>query len=140
MDIDMRKVRVTAIPPDLPRDDLQTSDLFALCVGHSFEVQSERDGLLELHVGAVLGVAPYLHSIWIEPYYTDDAQMNLKLSEKMARFLLDAVEFRIAAYRAEIDNAQTPENDRADKSNDSMLLTCIVKEIKRCMAEKWPEA
>jgi hypothetical protein len=140
MDIDMRNVRVTAIPPDLPRDDLQTRNLFAFCVGHSFEVQSERDGLLELHVGAVLGVAPYLHSIWIEPYHTDDAQMNLKLSGKMAHFLLEAVEFRVAAYRTDIDNPQTSENDCADMSNDSALLMCIVAEIKRGIAEKWPEA
>jgi hypothetical protein len=63
-------VLVIAIPPDLPHDDLNTPELFAKCLGHSFEVVGRHGDLLELAVGRVMGVAPYLHSIWIEEKYT----------------------------------------------------------------------
>ncbi len=64
-------VRVIAIPPGLPQDDLNTPELFARCLGHCFEAIDRRDDLLELAVGEVLGVAPYIHSIWIETRYTE---------------------------------------------------------------------
>jgi hypothetical protein len=65
------RVRVTAIPPDLPQDDLKTPELFTKCLGHSFEVIGRNGELLELAVGEVMGIAPYLHSIWIESEYTE---------------------------------------------------------------------
>jgi hypothetical protein len=65
------RVRVIAIPAKLPQDDLNTPELFAKCLGYSFDVIDRNDELLELAVGEVMGVAPYLHSIWIEPQYTE---------------------------------------------------------------------
>jgi hypothetical protein len=66
-----QRVRVIAIPPNLPQDDLHTPELFAKCLGHSFEVVGRNGDLLELAVGEAMGVAPYLHSIWIEEQYTE---------------------------------------------------------------------
>jgi isochorismate pyruvate lyase len=63
------RVTVIAVPADLPIDDLRTPELFADCVGRSFEVIGRHGDLLELAVGEVRGVAPKLHSIWIEPRY-----------------------------------------------------------------------
>lgn len=63
MNISHRRVRVTEVPPNLPQDDLHTPELFASCLGHSFEVIGTNGDLLELSVGEVLGVAAYLHSI-----------------------------------------------------------------------------
>jgi hypothetical protein len=65
------RVRVITIPAKLPQDDLNTPELFAKCLGHSFDVIDRNDELLELAVGEVMGVAPYLHAIWIEPQYTE---------------------------------------------------------------------
>jgi hypothetical protein len=71
MNISRQRVRVTMTPPGLPQDDLNTPDLFAKCLGHSFEVVGRHGDLLELWVGEVMGVAPYIHSIWIEEKYTE---------------------------------------------------------------------
>jgi hypothetical protein len=59
------------IPPDLPQDDLNTPELFTKCLGRSFEPIGRNGELLELAVGEVMGVSPYLHSIWIEEKYTE---------------------------------------------------------------------
>jgi hypothetical protein len=59
------------IPTGLPQDDLNTHDLFVKCLGHSFEVISRNNELLELAVGEMVGVASYIHSIWIEERYTE---------------------------------------------------------------------
>jgi hypothetical protein len=66
-----QRVRVIAIPPDLPQDDLNTPELFAKCLGQSFETIGRNGELLELAVGEVIGVASYFHSIWIEEKYTE---------------------------------------------------------------------
>lgn len=66
-----QRVRVTTIPPNLPQDDLKTPELFKKCLGRSFKIIGNNGELLELAVGEVMGVAPYLHSIWIEERYTE---------------------------------------------------------------------
>ncbi len=71
MNTSNQRVRVIAIPPGLPQDDLNTPELFAKCLGHSFEVVGQNGELLELAVGEVMGVEPFIHSIWIEPQYTE---------------------------------------------------------------------
>lgn len=87
-------VRVTAIPPGLPHDDVDTPGVFAKCVGKSFEVTGRNGELLELAVGEVMGVAPAMHSIWIEPHYTD-ALLPSYVSRRKLWFVIDSVEFRI---------------------------------------------
>jgi hypothetical protein len=44
-----------------------TQALFAACVGRVFPIAGTDNGLLELHVGEVVGEESYMHSIWIEP-------------------------------------------------------------------------
>jgi hypothetical protein len=116
------RVRVTAVPPGLPLDDLATPNVFALCVGKSFDVIGRNGELLELAVGEVMGVAPSMHSIWIEPQFTDAVFTSLRLSDKMLLFVIEAVEFRIAAFAAEIEDPQSSEDAVADAGNDRMLL------------------
>ena len=68
------KVRLIGMPPDI-RDDqkLQTRQLFEKCIGQTFAIAGLEtvDGLpyamVRLDVGQVLGKAPYLETIWIEP-------------------------------------------------------------------------
>ena len=70
------KVRLIGMPPDI-RDDqkLQTRQLFEKCMGQTFTIAGLEtvDGLpyamVRLDVGQVLGKAPYLETIWIEPEY-----------------------------------------------------------------------
>jgi hypothetical protein len=124
------RVRVIAVPPGLPNDDLGTPDLFAACVGKSFDVIGRKGDLVELAVGEVAGVEDFVHSIWIEESYTDLSFTQLRLSDKMLRFVIDAVEFRIAAYARDIADPVTSENDAADAGNDRMLLNAALDYLK----------
>jgi hypothetical protein len=124
------RVRVIAVPPGLPNDDLGTPDLFAACVGKSFDVIGRRGDLVELAVGEVAGAQDFVHSIWIEESYTDLSFTQLRLSDKMLRFVIDAVEFRIAAYARDIADPVTSEDDAADAGNDRMLLNAALDYLK----------
>ncbi len=116
------QARVIGVPPGLPVDDLNTPELFAACVGHSFDVIGRNGDRLELAVGAVRGDAPHMHSIWIEECYTDLSFPQLRLSQKMLLFVIDAVEFRINAFTQICDDPAASEDDVSDASNDRMLL------------------
>jgi hypothetical protein len=60
-------VRVVALSPRVP-DNLESKLVFERSVGHTFPViDIADDGLVELEVGGVMSVSPYMHSIWIEP-------------------------------------------------------------------------
>jgi hypothetical protein len=66
------RVRVIGVPDPLPPDgdvdDLNTTRLFRSCVGRIFSIAGFNDeGYVELEVGEVIGQAPYMSSIWIEP-------------------------------------------------------------------------
>jgi hypothetical protein len=70
------RVRLIGIPPDLHDDEkLQTRTLFEKCLGATFTVRGLEtlEGLsyqlVQLDVGHVLGKAPYLETIWVEPEY-----------------------------------------------------------------------
>jgi hypothetical protein len=65
------RVRVTGIPPRLPRDDLRTEEIFSRCVGRVFPITGIRGGLLELEVGEVAGEVAVMHSIWIEREFVE---------------------------------------------------------------------
>jgi hypothetical protein len=121
-----KRVRVIAVPPDLPVDGLNTQALFEQCLGQTFDVIGENDGRLELAVGTAIGVAAHLHSIWIEPDYTDANYTELRLSAKMLNFVIEAIDFRIAAHVRDLANPETSENDAADIGNDKMLLQTAV--------------
>lgn len=60
------RVEVIAVPGSLP-PGMGTQVLFEACVGRVFPIAGIDDnGLLELHVGEVVGEESYIHSIWIE--------------------------------------------------------------------------
>jgi hypothetical protein len=71
------KVRLIAIPPGTHDDDeeLRTRTLFEKCLGKTFAIAGLEtvEGLpyqlVRLEVGHILGQAPYLQTIWIEPQY-----------------------------------------------------------------------
>jgi hypothetical protein len=44
-----------------------TRELFGACVGRVFPIVGIDNGLLELHVGEIVGEDSYMHSVWIEP-------------------------------------------------------------------------
>jgi hypothetical protein len=116
------QARVIAVPPDLPVDDLNTPDLFVKCLGQSFDIIGHNGDLVELAVGELRGEAPHMHSIWIETHYTDLSFTQLRLSDKMLRFVIEAVEFRIAAFTRDINDPAMSEDDVSDASNDRALL------------------
>jgi hypothetical protein len=122
------KVRVTAVPPNLPAEN-QT--LFEDCVGKTFDVIEQRGDMLELWVGRFMGVAPHLHSIWIEAAYTDRNLIELRLSAKMLHFTLESLELQIAQNTQSMTNGELSENDLADLSNDTTLLRVILKDMKQ---------
>jgi hypothetical protein len=60
------RVEVIAVPQSLP-SGMGTQELFESCLGRSFSIEDIDDaGLIELHVGEVVGEESYMHSIWIE--------------------------------------------------------------------------
>jgi len=59
------RVEVIGVPKSLP-SGMGTQALFEACVGRIFPIVGIENGLLELHVGEVMGEASYMHSIWIE--------------------------------------------------------------------------
>ena len=71
------KVRVIGIPKGLSDNDMQTKQVFELCLGRIFPIEDIRPvkdlpyGLVELLVGEVVGEADYIHSIWVEPEFLE---------------------------------------------------------------------
>jgi hypothetical protein len=120
------KVRVTAVPPNLPAEN-QT--LFEDCVGKTFDLIEQRGEMLELWVGQVMGVAPHLHSIWIEAAYTDRNLIELRLSAKMLHFVIESLELQIVQNTNAINGGELSEDDLADMSNDTALLRVILEDL-----------
>ena len=71
------KVRVIGVPEDLPDNDMQTKQIFELCLGRVFPIENLKQveglpyELVELLVGEVVGEADYLHSIYIESEFLE---------------------------------------------------------------------
>jgi hypothetical protein len=70
------KVRLIGIPPGVhDRNELQTRTLFEKCLGEAFTIAEMNtvEGLsfqlARLDVGHILGKAPHLETIWVEPQY-----------------------------------------------------------------------
>jgi hypothetical protein len=64
------KVLVARVPDAVLRrkaDHLNTRRISELCIGRVFPIAGLSNGLIELHVGEVVGQPAYIHSIWIEP-------------------------------------------------------------------------
>ena len=72
------KVRLIGVPPNIHDGErLQTRPLFEKCLGQTFTVAGLEtvEGLpyqlVRLDVGHILGQAPYLETIWVEPEYLE---------------------------------------------------------------------
>jgi hypothetical protein len=75
------RVEVVAVPESLP-SGMGTQALFEACVSRVFPIASiNENGLLELHVGEVVGEESYIHSIWIE---TDHVLLRAKADDGSA--------------------------------------------------------
>jgi hypothetical protein len=122
------KVRVTAVPPNLPAEN-QT--LFEECVGKTFDLIEQRGEMLELWVGRFMGVAPHLHSIWIETAYTDRSLIELRLSAKMLHFTIESLELQIAKNTQSTTSDKLSENGLADLSNDTALLRVMLEDMQQ---------
>jgi hypothetical protein len=57
--------------------------------------------------------------------------IKLELPAKMLRFLIEAVEFRIAAYARDIAEKALSEDEISDISNDAVLLRSLTTELHR---------
>jgi hypothetical protein len=74
-------VRIIAVPPSLPENELKTRSLFEACVGRVFQVQAVEDvegldhTLIRLDVGETLGKNAWEHTIWIEPDFVEVANL-----------------------------------------------------------------
>jgi hypothetical protein len=130
------RTRVIAVPANLPNDDLKTHELFVACLGLEFEVIGRNGNRIELAVGEVLNEAAHMHSIWIEEAYTDLSFPELRLSRKTLRFVIDAVEYRIAEFNRVIEDSVSTEDHIADASNDRMLLINCLDYLKLKAADK----
>jgi hypothetical protein len=62
-------VCVVKIPPKLPEGELKTKTVFKRCLGKMFPIVGFQKGWVELEVGEVVGKAPSMETIWIEPEY-----------------------------------------------------------------------
>jgi len=58
-------VEIVSVPTVLPQG-MGTCELFEACVGRVVPIAGVASGLLELHVGEVVGEKSFMHSIWIE--------------------------------------------------------------------------
>ena len=66
------RVRITGLPPGLRDNEMRTKEIFELCLGRVFPIVDFDDyGLLELHVGEVVGEPDCLQTIWIEPEFVE---------------------------------------------------------------------
>jgi hypothetical protein len=57
----------------------------------------------------------------------------MNLSPKALRFMVEALEYRIAAYERQLEAADVTEDEAADVSNDLMFLESILQELNKAL-------
>jgi hypothetical protein len=75
-------VRVIKIPPGLVEGKLKTKTVFRRCLGKVFPIVGFQKKWVMLDVGEVVGRAPYMETIWIEPEYIELVKVFKKQSTK----------------------------------------------------------
>jgi hypothetical protein len=55
----------------------------------------------------------------------------MDLSPKAIRFILEAIEFRSAAYQKQLKNEDLDDDETADLGNDVMFLESLLQELKQ---------
>ena len=58
----------------------------------------------------------------------------INLSPKATRFVVEALKFRIDAYREQLDNQQMSEDKTSDITNDLMFLESLLEELKSTLS------
>jgi hypothetical protein len=54
----------------------------------------------------------------------------MNLSPKAVRFLVEALEFRIAAYQTQLETSDLHEDDASELTNDMMFLESLLQELR----------
>jgi hypothetical protein len=57
----------------------------------------------------------------------------MNLSPKAIRFLVEALEFRIATYQAQLDEPELNEDDASELTNDMMFLESLLQDLKEAL-------
>jgi hypothetical protein len=58
----------------------------------------------------------------------------MNLSPKAMRSIVEALEFRIAAYQSQLDSEELSEDEISDLTNDSMFLESLLQDLKKALA------
>lgn len=58
---------------------------------------------------------------------------TVNLSPKAIRFLVEALEFRIAAYQAQLDEPELQDDEASEITNDMMFLESLLQDLKEAM-------
>jgi len=58
----------------------------------------------------------------------------INLSPKAMRSIVEALEFRIAAYQSQLDSEELSEDKVSDLTNDSMFLESLLQEMRKALA------
>ncbi|WP_202925254.1 hypothetical protein [Myxacorys almedinensis] len=59
--------------------------------------------------------------------------MMMNLSPKAMRSMVEALEFRIAAYQSQLDEAELSEDEVSDVTNDMMFLESLRQELQKAL-------
>jgi hypothetical protein len=57
----------------------------------------------------------------------------MNLSPKALRFTVEALEYRMAAYEQQLENADLDEDQVADLSNDLMFLESLLQDLRKAL-------
>jgi hypothetical protein len=58
----------------------------------------------------------------------------MNLSPKAMRSIVEALEFRIAAYQSQLDSEELSEDEVSDLTNDSMFLESLLQDLQKALA------
>jgi hypothetical protein len=57
----------------------------------------------------------------------------MNLSPKALRFMIEALEYRVAAYEQQLETADLPEDEASDLNNDLMFLESLLQDLKKAL-------
>jgi hypothetical protein len=75
-------VRVIKMPSRLVEGNLKTKTVFRRCLGKVFPIIRFQKKWVELEVGEVVGKAPCMETIWIEPEFVELVEISKKRPKK----------------------------------------------------------
>jgi hypothetical protein len=58
----------------------------------------------------------------------------INLSPKAMRSIAEALEFRIAAYKSQLDSEELSDDEISDVTNDSMFLESLLQDLRKALA------